>query len=106
MGYRIIEYCGEKYKLTPKWYKQYLSALELMKKAKETNKAELNISELVDIREVKIDKSKPQLIRIISYINQVKNPYCFRVGNSKVRVSYANKDETLNDSFVAMLSHL
>ena len=35
MGYRIIEYCGEKYKLTPKWYKQYLSALELMKKVKE-----------------------------------------------------------------------
>ena len=106
MGYRIIEYGGEKYKLTPKWYKQYLSALELMRKVKETNIDELDVSELVDIREVKIDRSKPQLIRIISYINQVKNPYCFRAGNSKVRVSYANKDESLNDSFVAMLSHL
>ena len=106
MGYRIIEYGGEKYKLTPKWYKQYLSALELMRKVKETNIDELDVSELVDIREVKIDRSKPQLIRIISYINQVKNPYCFRVGISKVRVSYANKDESLNDSFIAMLSHL
>ena len=53
MGYRVIEYCGEKYKLTPKWYKQYLTALELMRKVKETN-----------------------------------------------------TDESLNDSFVAMLSHL
>lgn len=77
-----------------------------MRKVKETNIDELDVSELVDIREVKFDRSKPQLIRIISYIHQVKNPYCFRVGNSKVRVSYANKDETLNDSFVAMLSHL
>ena len=68
MGYRIIEYGGEKYKLTPKWYKQYLSALELMRKVKETNIDELDVSELVDIREVKIDRSKPQLIRIISYI--------------------------------------
>ena len=77
-----------------------------MRKVKEMNIDELDVSELVDIREVKIDRSKPQLIRIISYINQVKNPYCFRVGNLKVRVSYANKDESLNDSFVAMLSHL
>ena len=51
MGYRIIEYCGEKYKLTPKWYKQYLTALELMRKVKETNTDELDISGLVDIRE-------------------------------------------------------
>ena len=52
MGYRIIEYGGEKYKLTPKWYKQYLSALELMRKVKEINIDELDVSELVDIREV------------------------------------------------------
>ena len=83
-----------------------LMIIGLSVKVKETNTDELDISELVDIREVKIDRSKPQLIRIISYINQVKNPYCFRVGNSKVRVFYANKDESLNDSFVAMLSHL
>ena len=43
MGYRIIEYGGEKYKLTPKWYKQYLSALELMRKVKETNIDELDV---------------------------------------------------------------
>ena len=69
MGYRIIEYGGEKYKLTPKWYKEYLSACELMKKAKETDVKDLDKSKLVDIRDVKIDGKKPYLIRIISYIN-------------------------------------
>ena len=106
MGYRIIEYGGEKYKLTPKWYKEYLSAIELWKKAKETDVKDLDKSELVDIRDVKIDSKKPCLIRIISYINQVRNPYCYRVGDVVVRVSYARKDKTFTDSFTEMISSM
>ncbi len=106
MGYRIIEYGGEKYKLTPKWYKEYLSAIELWKKAKETDIKDLDKSELVDIRDVKIDSKKPYLIRIISYINQVRNPYCYRVGDVVVRVSYAGKDKTFTDSFTEMISSM
>lgn len=106
MGYRIIEYGGEKYKLTPKWYKEYLSAIELWEKAKETDVKDLDKSELVDIRDVKIDSKKPYLIRIISYINQVKNPYCYRVGDVVVRVSYAGKDKTFTDSFTEMISSM
>lgn len=106
MGYRIIEYGGEKYKLTPKWYKEYLSACELMKKAKETDVKNLDKTELVDIRDVKIDRKKPYLIRIISYINQVRNPYCYRVGDVVVRVSYAGKEKTFTDSFTEMISSM
>ena len=106
MGYRIIEYGGEKYKLTPKWYKEYLSACELMKKAKETDVKDLDKSKLVDIRDVKIDGKKPYLIRIISYINQVRNPYCYRVGDVVVRVSYAGKEKTFTDSFTEMISSM
>ena len=106
MGYRIIEYGGEKYKLTPNWYREYLSAIELWKKAKETDIKDLDKSELVDIRDVKIDRKKPYLIRIISYINQVRNPYCYRVGDVVVRVSYAGKDKTFTDSFTEMISSM
>ena len=105
-GYRKVVINGEKYKLTPKWYKEYLSAIEILKKDKEINTDELDISELVDIRDVKIDSKKPYLIRMISYINQVKHPYCYRVGNVRVRVSYAGKDKTLTDSFISMISSL
>ena len=106
MGYRKVVFCGEEYKLTPKWYKELLSAGELLKKAKEINTDDLDISELVDISDVKIDRRKPLLIRMISYINQIKHPYCFRVGDVKVRVSYAGKDETLTDCFSAMIASL
>lgn len=65
-----------------------------------------DLSDLVDIRDVVIDKTLPQEERIKSYVEQIKNPYCFRVGDVKVRVSYANKDQSLNDSFVAMIASL
>mgnify|MGYP007076805994 CR=1 FL=1 len=64
------------------------------------------LDSLVDIRDVKIDQAQPPEERIRSFVQQVKDPYCFRVGNVKVRVAYAGKDETLNDSFCNMISTL
>ncbi|NBJ90189.1 DUF6870 family protein [Acutalibacter sp. 1XD8-36] len=64
------------------------------------------LDELVDIRNVHVDHSLPLEERVRSYVEQVKDPYCFRVGNVKVRVSYAGKDKTLNDSFSTMLGSL
>ena len=65
-----------------------------------------DLSELVDIRDVVIDRTLPVEERIKSYVEQIKNPYCFKVGDVKVRVSYANKDQSLNESFVSMLSSM
>lgn len=65
-----------------------------------------DLSELVDIRDVVIDRTLPVEERIKSYVEQIKNPYCFKVGDVKVRVSYANKDRSLNESFVSMLSSM
>ena len=65
-----------------------------------------DLSELVDIRYVVIDRTLPVEERIKSYVEQIKNPYCFKVGDVKVRVSYANKDQSLNESFVSMLSSM
>lgn len=61
---------------------------------------------LVDIRDVKIDGSGSLDERLKSYVEQVKNPYLFKVGNVVVRVSYANTQATLNDNFVNLLSSL
>ena len=64
------------------------------------------LSELIDIRDVKVDRSLPTEDRIKSYIEQVKDPYCFKVGDVKVRVSYSKGEQTLNDSFSAMIASL
>ena len=73
--------------------------------ANEMSKKEL-LDSLVDIRDVKIDRTQPVEVRMKSYVEQIKNPYLFKVGNTVVRVSYANTQATINDNFVNLLASL
>jgi hypothetical protein len=73
--------------------------------ANEMSKKEL-LDSLVDIRDVKIDRTLPVEERMKSYVEQIKNPYLFKVGNTVVRVSYANTQATINDNFVNLLASL
>lgn len=73
--------------------------------ADEMSKKEL-LDSLVDIRDVKIDRTQPVEERMKSYVEQIKNPYLFKVGNTVVRVSYANTQATINDNFVNLLASL
>lgn len=68
--------------------------------------SEKNLSELVDIRDVVIDKGLPLEERVRSYVEQIKDPYCFKVGDVVVRVSYADKDKSLTDSFTSMIASM
>ena len=51
-----------------------------MEKNNERNRN--TFEELVDIRDVKIDRTLPSDERIRSFIEQIKNPYCFKVGDT------------------------
>ena len=73
--------------------------------ANEQSKKDL-LESLVDIRDVKIDRSKPVEERMKSYVEQIKNPYLFKVGNTIVRVSYANTQATINGNFVNLLASM
>lgn len=73
--------------------------------ANEMSKKEL-LDSLADIRDVKIDRTQPVEERMKSYVEQIKNPYLFKVGNTVVRVSYANTQATINDNFVNLLASL
>ena len=64
------------------------------------------LDSLVDIRDVKIDRSMSKEDRMKSYVEQIKNPYMFKVGNTVVRVSYANTQATINDNFVNLLASM
>ena len=72
----------------------------------EKHQVDKSIDELVDIRDVKLDSSLGQAERIQSFLQQIKNPYCFRVGDVVVIVAYTEGGPTLNDCFADMLSLL
>ena len=66
------------------------------------NRQEL-LDSLVDIRDVKIDRGLPVEERMKSYVEQIKNPYMFKVGNTIVRVSYKEDGPSFQEVFNQML---
>ena len=58
---------------------------------------------LVDINDVNIDESLPIYERICSFMEQVKNPYCYKVGNVVVKVDYTDGTPILEDLFAKSL---
>ena len=50
---------------------------------------EVNAADLVDIRTVSIDTSAPPEQRMVDYLEQIKNPYCFRCGDAVVALRFA-----------------
>ncbi len=53
--------------------------------------------DLVDIRDVEIDPELPKEERIRSFVRQIRNPYCFKVGNVVVKTTFADTDVTLDE---------
>ena len=52
---------------------------------------------LRDIREVKVNTDLPKQERILDFIRQIGNPYCYRHGKYVVKVSFTDTDVTLED---------
>ena len=62
--------------------------------------------QLVDIRDVKIDRTLPTEERIRSFVEQIRDPYKFKVGDVVVKVSFANTQNTITDNFVNMIASM
>lgn len=61
--------------------------------------------DLVDIRDVHIDRSLPKEERIKSFIRQIKNPYVFKCGDIVVKTTFSDTEETLEDRMEHYLRH-
>lgn len=69
-------------------------------------KESVSADQLVDIRDVKIDRSLPSEDRIKSFVEQIKNPYHFKVGSTVVRVAFADTKNTITDNFLNMIASM
>ena len=49
------------------------------------------------VREVTVKTDLPKAERMLDFIRQIRNPYCYRHGKYVVKVSYADTDITLED---------
>ena len=58
---------------------------------------------LVDLNAVQIDTSKPVQERILSFLQQIQNPYCFRIGDVAVKVNYSPDGPSFQQNFEDIL---
>lgn len=69
------------------------------------NIVETDPASLVDIQEVSI-KGQTAGERLESFLNQIKNPYCFKVGKVSVRVSFSKQGKALEEILPAYFTSL
>ena len=64
----------------------------------------VNPSTLVDIDTIAINHTLPHEEKILSFIQQMGNPYCFMSGGVPVRVRFAGEGKKLSQSLVNYFS--
>lgn len=63
----------------------------------------VNPDTLVDINDTKVKEELPKEERILDFIRQIRNPYCFRCGKVVVKISFHDTDATLEDRMENLL---
>jgi len=71
--------------------KEAAELLERLREMKETNIEQVNRDDLVDIKDVKIKTELPLEERILDYIRQIKNPYCYLDHGVIVKLSFTGE---------------
>ena len=67
-----------------------MNSRESLKEMSEVEISQINKDDLVDISRVSINIKDNPLIGLMHYIQEVKNPYLFKVGKIKVKIMYNN----------------
>ena len=67
---------------------------------------DVDIKEMKDIRDIRIDRNLPKEKRVKQYLRQVGNPYLVRVGDVKVKIRFANDGTSFEDAFEEMLLNM
>lgn len=63
----------------------------------------VNPDTLVDIGDIKVNTKLPKEERILDFIRQIGNPYCYRCGKVVVKISFNDTNATLEDRMENLL---
>lgn len=60
----------------------------------------VNPDTLVDINEIVINKELPKEERLLDFIRQIRNPYCFKCGEMIVKTVFMDQDSVSEGNIV------
>lgn len=58
---------------------------------------------LVDINNIKINPKLPKEERLLDFMGQIKNPYCYKCGKVVVKIGFSDTETTLQDRMESLL---
>ena len=67
---------------------------------------EINSADVIDIKDIKIDRRKSSDERLLDFLNVVENPYVFKIKGSVVKVNFSDSDKTAEDCLTSVLKSL
>ena len=70
---------------------------QTIEQMKDVDVSTVNPDTLVDIRSVIINPELSKEERLIDFILQVKNPYCYRYGKAVIKIGFIDTEATLED---------
>lgn len=71
--------------------------LEELRAMKAVDIRQVRLEELVDIRDVFLPARQPVPKKIRSFLEQIKNPYCYRHGEYIVKIGFTSTDVTIEE---------
>ena len=77
--------------------------MEELKAMQEVDVRTVNPATLRDIRDVHVNTDLPKPERILDFIRQIGNPYCYRHGKYVVKVSFTDTDVTLEQRLLSYI---
>ncbi len=79
---------------------------EKVEKCRNISFEDVNIEKLKDISEIRISKIKSSKERILDFLNNVENPYIFKVNNILVKIEFSNNNKSAEESITNVIKSL
>ena len=76
---------------------------ELLDKMANVDIRTVDPNTLVDIHDVAVNPALSREERLMDFLRQIRNPFCYRHGKYVVKVSYVDTDVTLEDRMIAYI---
>ena len=67
---------------------------------------EVNVNDVDEITKIRINKRKSSNERMLDFLNEVKNPYIFKVNGKLVRIRFSDTNKTADDCLTNVLNKL
>lgn len=66
----------------------------------------VDTSTLADIGKIRIDRTLPKEERLLAFIREVRNPFCFICNGMVVKTSFSDTDECLENKLVKICARM